>query len=322
MPNTDRVTILKVPARGTAHFDNTTVEALKNNAGRGRIGSLWLYWPTGPGPDERFPVDTLDRLKEASVRLVSKPSVANEVQRLLTGASAQGVEFFSLEDSTVREVAPSATAKRNWQWLVDVSRTPHGGVVFSVSRPSQNVPIGDLWAGFRKALGVAGKKGSRAAKTDTLADQRLSPIRAAMRLRGEFIARGWPTSAEVGRANGSESATNPAQWASDRREAGALLGAWSSRDRTYVHPDFQFDSAGILSPRVKDLLAALATHPDLTPEADKTGWRRVFWLYGETMDLADEAGRPRSAASVFASEPDTVIAFAYSDATVDALRDW
>jgi len=149
-----------------------------------------------------------------------------------------------------------------------------------------------------------------------------SPLRAAIDLQNEFIARGWPTSAEVGMANGSGSTTNPAQWASDRREAGALLGAWSPQERTYRHPDFQFDKEGRLKPAVKDLLAALATHADLTAEADKTGWRRVFWMYGTVRDLAGKDGTPRSAAEVFATDPAAVIAFTLKDAVVDINDIW
>ena len=149
-----------------------------------------------------------------------------------------------------------------------------------------------------------------------------SPSRAAIHLQQEFIARGWPTSAEVGMANGSGTAANPAHWASDRRDAGALLGAWSPQERTYRHPDFQFDKEGRLKSAVKDLLAALATHADFTAQADKTGWHRVFWLYGTMRDLADKDGTPRSAAEVFATDPQAVIAFARRSAAVDVNDVW
>lgn len=149
-----------------------------------------------------------------------------------------------------------------------------------------------------------------------------SPQQAAIRLQQEFIARGWPTSVEVGKANGSGSSTNPAQWANDRRDAGELLGAWSPQERTYRHPDFQFDRHGRLKPAVKELLAALAEHADLTAEADKTGWHRVFWMYGTVRGLADKDGSPRSAAELFAQHPKMVIAFARKDAVVDINEIW
>ena len=150
-----------------------------------------------------------------------------------------------------------------------------------------------------------------------------SPSRAALRLQREYLARGWPTSSEVGRANVSASTTNPAQWARNRRDAGALLGAWSPWERTFRHPDFQFDEAGRLKSEVKALLAALAAHAELTAEADKTGWRRVFWLYGTTPPgQADDGGEPRSAAEMFATDPEAVIAFARKDAVVDVNDIW
>lgn len=152
--------------------------------------------------------------------------------------------------------------------------------------------------------------------------RRESPTQAAINLQNEFIARGWLTSAEVGMANGSRIAANSAMWASEHRKAGTLLGAWSPRERTYRHPDFQFDLAGRLKLAVKDLLAALATHADLTPEADKTGWHRVFWMYGTMRDLADKDGNPRSAAAVFATDPEVVIAFARKSVVVEVNDVW
>lgn len=66
----------------------------------------------------------------------------------------------------------------------------------------------------------------------------------------------------------------------------------------------------------------LAAHADLTPEADKTGWHRVFWMYGTTRDLADKDGSPRSAAAVFATDPEAVIAFARKSAVMDVNNAW
>ncbi|OHE89216.1 MAG: hypothetical protein A2213_09305 [Lysobacterales bacterium RIFOXYA1_FULL_68_6] len=43
--------------------------------------------------------------------------------------------------------------------------------------------------------------------------------------RDELLALGWPTSAEVGQANDSQTAA-PALWAKTKRDAGELLGVW------------------------------------------------------------------------------------------------
>ncbi|ODU93058.1 MAG: hypothetical protein BGP23_14165 [Lysobacterales bacterium 66-474] len=149
-----------------------------------------------------------------------------------------------------------------------------------------------------------------------------SATQAAVRLRDEFIARGWPTSADVGRANGVSPNDNPAKWANDRREAGELMGAWSPKERTYRHPDFQFDRHGHLKPGIKELLAALAEHADFAANVDKSGWRRVFWMYGATYELAAPDGTPRSAAELFATHPDDVIAYARKSAVPDIGDAW
>jgi len=48
----------------------------------------------------------------------------------------------------------------------------------------------------------------------------------------------------------------------------------------------------------------------------------VFWMYGTARDLAGKDGTPRSAAEVFATDPEAVIAFARKDAVVDVNDVW
>ncbi|RDD79726.1 hypothetical protein DVJ77_20845 [Dyella tabacisoli] len=144
-----------------------------------------------------------------------------------------------------------------------------------------------------------------------------SPTQAAAALRDELLARDWPTSDAVGHANGANG-----QWAKDKRAAGELLGVWSANERTYRHPSFQFDASGILRPPVRDLLIALATHADFTPEADTGGWRRAFWLHGATLALAGSDGAPRVAADVFIVDPEAVICAARKDVDADPQERW
>jgi len=144
---------------------------------------------------------------------------------------------------------------------------------------------------------------------------------AAVALRDELLARGWPTSAEVGFANGG-GFDNPAQWATIKRGAGELLGVWSPSENTWRHPDFQFLPDGHLNPRVKELLNALALHPDFKVDKDRGGWHRTLWLLGATRGLASPDGRPRIAAEVFLEDPDAVIAFAIKDAHIDPNDVW
>jgi hypothetical protein len=50
-------------------------------------------------------------------------------------------------------------------------------------------------------------------------------MQAAINLQSEFIARGWPTSAEVGMAaKGSRTAVNPVMWSRDHRKTDTLIG--------------------------------------------------------------------------------------------------
>jgi len=100
----------------------------------------------------------------------------------------------------------------------------------------------------------------------------LSPAAAAARRREDLLARGWPTSIAVGEALG---ASNPAQFVAELRAAGALLGAWSAPQGTFVHPDCQFDPSGNPLPVMRELLSILPS------SGDEGGWRRTFWLYGE-----------------------------------------
>lgn len=120
-------------------------------------------------------------------------------------------------------------------------------------------------------------------------EREISSLTAADRTRAkvdEFLSRSWPTSADIGRRC-SNSTTNPGQYAADARARGQLLGAWDAKRRTFVHPDFQFDEFGRIDSRVEKLLAAFSRHPDLSPERDKGGWRRVFWLHSIRPELGD-----------------------------------
>ena len=139
---------------------------------------------------------------------------------------------------------------------------------------------------------------------------------AAVVAQDELLARGWPTSAEMDRANSSQ-LDNPAEWAKNKRDTGELLGVWFPAENTWRYPDFQFLPDGRLNPRVKELLNALELHPDFKADKDRGGWHRAFWLHGATRGLAGPDGHPRIAAEVFLEDPDAVIAFAIKEAHTD-----
>lgn len=138
--------------------------------------------------------------------------------------------------------------------------------------------------------------------------------------REELLQRGWFTSADL--AKNHSRSLNPAQWARDRRGAGELLGVWSPTEQTYRHPSFQFVSKCDISPRVRELLSALALKPEFTAANDKSGWLRAYWLYGAALNLPDKEGQPRVPADVFVDDPDAVIALARKEAEVDLRGAW
>lgn len=160
---------------------------------------------------------------------------------------------------------------------------------------------------------------------------RTSPEEAArgrsIALRDELLACGWPTSAQVAKALGSH-AGNAAQYAAKKRGQGKLFGVWSLQDNTFVHPDFQFDASHQLHPAVPALLHALGRLPGMSDKEDAGGWKRAFWLYGETPALSERAlgtgmsEAPRSAAAVFRHNPNAVIALADKEAAGDLNADW
>ena len=156
--------------------------------------------------------------------------------------------------------------------------------------------------------------GASEAKVNT--QRAKSSVEAANALRDELLARDWPTSLDVGQANGHLD-SDAGQWAKDKRDAGELLGVWSASERTYRHPEFQFDAAGHLNPRVKDLLAALANVPELRPGSDEGGWHRAFWLHGTALSLAGADGQPAVPAHLFRIDPECVIAFVRKSVDVD-----
>ncbi len=169
--------------------------------------------------------------------------------------------------------------------------------------------------------------------------------------RAHLLALGWPTSQAVGKRAGSKSRT-PGQWAKDKRDAGQLMGVWSPINRTFLHPDFQFEQDGRIRPEVQRLLAEMAKNPSWAAGNDTSGWRRAYWLYQPMKSLsklalayaeASEAGsnaplhgtpeeaiayldkwqglsgavpnQGRTPAEVFAENPEMVIALAKKEAS-------
>lgn len=164
-------------------------------------------------------------------------------------------------------------------------------------------------------------------KADSVADPEASDDHPRQRY---ILAHSLPAAAAI--KYSSAPGKDARSWASRERKQDRLFGVWSSTTRTFVHPDFQFTSTGIV-PRLPELLRALRTREGFDPAVgDRGGWARAYWLYqpdvrlseqaiaAKTTDLTDivaaaqvlkrysDAGR--TPAEMFASEPDLVLALA------------
>lgn len=134
----------------------------------------------------------------------------------------------------------------------------------------------------------------------------------AIGLRNELLARNWPDGKRVAEIVGAASRSNPHQYAARLRANAALLGVWVAAERTYRHPDFQFDDNGVLHAALADLLKALPRN-----EEDRNGWRRAFWLYSPHALLSGEAP-----ADVFGRDPQRVVEVARGEFSGDPPVHW
>jgi hypothetical protein len=119
---------------------------------------------------------------------------------------------------------------------------------------------------------------------------------AAIDFRNQLLAKKWPDGKRVAELAGAQIGTNPNQYAARLRSQGWLFGVWSTQDRSYIHPDFQFDRLGMVRPEIADLLTIL---PD---KDDRGGWQRAFWLYSPHALLEG-----KTPADVFVAQPERVI---------------
>lgn len=138
------------------------------------------------------------------------------------------------------------------------------------------------------------------------------PQQEAIAFRNELLSRNWPDGKRVAEMAGTGSRSNPHQYAARQRSNGGLLGVWVAAERTYRHPDFQFDAHGAIRPAVADLLKVLPGD-----EEDKNGWRRAFWLYSPHPLLSGE-----TPADAFVRNPQRVVDVAREEFCEDANAHW
>lgn len=149
-------------------------------------------------------------------------------------------------------------------------------------------------------------------KSQAVATVRGDPQQEAIAFRNELLSMNWPDGKRVAEMAGTVSRSNPHQYAARQRSNGALLGVWVAAERTYRHPEFQFDAHGAIRPAVTDLLKVLPRDVE-----DRNGWRRAFWLYSPHAFLSGE-----TPADVFVRNPQRVVDVAREEFCGDANAHW
>lgn len=266
------------------------------------FGGLRIYARESAGEPT---IGLWDSLRTMLTKL-ARPGSALRKQLSLGYASANRFErqFFVFDATRSRlslldEADPWAAVLATLVATRDAARA--GDLVVEVDGPDAERVIEQLWhelATTSESTADDAELPAPAAAVPAAAPIRITPAEAAKRKREAFLDRNWPTSKAIGLQLGSDE-SGAARRAADLRARGQLLGAWSSRSRTYVHPDCQFDEAHQLRPVMRGLLALLPAH------GDEGGWRRVFWLYGPRDALGGQAP-----ADLLGSEPERVLALA------------
>lgn len=123
--------------------------------------------------------------------------------------------------------------------------------------------------------------------------QTADDIAAIWSLREELLALNWPNAVP-------DEALKPASDAEVSVEARSAVHltfrVWAGYDRGgYRYPPFQFLKGGLVSPKLSELMDALARQPQLHPDNDKSGWERAFWLYQPRGRLSERALALRAA---------------------------
>lgn len=355
VPGPDRWVAVQVATGGDVqYFERDALTDLEAAPSRGASLRL-IYKAAGLTPAVILGLGRMaDRFlgRSPSTRIrqtVASSWAADAYQHQLYFIFERGQRLRALAGSTVHQQASEYLALQHARNAAPESRD----VLVEFLRDEQRESLDQVWRELRQALDVALEPLvitglSAAVKTIVTGTVAIEDDPAEAR-RATLLALGWPTSAEVGRRAGSQS-RNAGQWAKDKRDAGQLLGVWAANERTYRHPDFQFDTDGQLRPAVKELLGALAHHPEWTPRADANGWRRAYWLYQPFRSLSRRAlafdahkqlkgdpdavaafliraldaetpedAAPRTPAEVFAEAPEVVIRFA-REAADDARK--
>ena len=138
------------------------------------------------------------------------------------------------------------------------------------------------------------------------------PHKVSIDFRDELLGKNWLDDQRVFEMTGTRPKANAHHYAAHLRVAGALLGVWVARNRSFRYPDFQFDTQHGLRPEVSDLLRVLPSNED-----DRGGWRRAFCLYSPHGLLNGDIP-----AGVFAGEPQRIVDVAMLEFNEDSDAHW
>jgi hypothetical protein len=211
--------------------------------------------------------------------------------------------FFTIVLPDFTEVRPVSSST---SWWLDFEREGGGTRLLLLEADGPQANIEKLLDGVSYDLGEREAKVASAPVATVDASQQ-----AAIDFRDQLLDLDWPDGKRVALMAGTQSATNPNQYAARLRSLRRLLGVWAAQRKTFVHPTFQFDRLGQLRPEVGELL-------DILPDKDdRGGWERAFWLYSPHGLLEG-----KTPADVFTDDPQRVIAVAKREFAGDQDANW
>lgn len=131
-----------------------------------------------------------------------------------------------------------------------------------------------------------------------------TPAQAAA-WRRQDLARQWLTARQVSSMMGSR-AHNASQFATQRRLAGQVLGAWVPSERAYRYPPWQFQESGQPVEHLEKILRLLRKQGRMATRNKRTsGWTEIEWFHTPHALLEGD-----SPAHVLAADPGRVLAAA------------
>lgn len=351
---TDPVDVVRLRLR----FD-TTQHRVKAFVGRISLGELdrrrgsderlaapglafYLMAPLGTR-EEDIPEDAISLIKVTISQIFGRPTVAAKVLKQLWSSTNLCKNTWALLETQDHTFAVRPADTGLSREYLSKAFTPHDHHCSAADGLEVYEPIRLLVEVSPKRSGGDESDWARLVErmvTDAPVFPEAPPSRTP--LKDRLLANHVLSAAQAARRLGAR-AEDATSWASRKRRADELFGVWSSQDRTFVHPDFQFGDH-ITDAHRKTLFKTLRTRVGFDASAeDKGGWARAFWLYqpnaalskaalaARDIDLSDPvtgalilnfvSDEPRAPAEVFGESPEDVIALAKGLSEREAARD-